>query len=190
MTTYGLIRHGATEWNKLGKLQGHQDTQLMEIGITQAYLMGKRFQKSEWDFIISSDLTRAYETARIISNESGIPLLAKESRLRERAFGDLEGTTLEDRIERYGKEWRTLELGVESDESVYERWSQINDELIQKYPDGNILIVSHGSFIGTVLRVLDLEEPDGYITNTSLTIIHYDGHSWSCPLYSCTQHLK
>jgi len=189
MTIYGLIRHGATEWNQLGKLQGQLDIGLTHEGRSQAHLLGQRFKKQDWDYIVSSDLSRAHETAQIIAAESGIPMLEASSKLRERSFGQLEGTTLEERIERYGNEWRELELGVESDESVFERWSDFEAQLKLQHPGERILIVSHGSFIGTVLRVLNLEEPDGYLTNTSLTIIGHDEYGWSCSLYSCTRHL-
>jgi 2,3-bisphosphoglycerate-dependent phosphoglycerate mutase len=189
MTTYGFIRHGSTEWNQLGKLQGQLDIQLTEEGRSQAHLLGRRFNKKDWDYIVCSDLSRAHETARIIAAESGIPLLHTSAKLRERSFGLLEGTTLTDRIEQHGQDWRKLDLGVESDESVFERWTDYEHELKDKYPRSRILIVSHGSYIGTILRVLDLEEPDGYLTNTSLTIIHHDGSDWSCSLYSCTKHL-
>jgi len=192
MTTFGMIRHGATEWNKLGKLQGQLDTKLTDEGREQAALLGRRLDAADWDFIVSSDLERAYETARIVSAESGIPLAGKDVRLRERTFGELEGTTLAERIEKYGPNWKSIDidLGVESDESVFERWSSIADQWLTQYPEGRIIVISHGSYIGTVLRTLGLEKQDGYLTNASLTEIHRKNDVWTCSLYSCTAHLQ
>jgi probable phosphoglycerate mutase len=190
MTTFGLIRHGATEWNRLGKLQGQMDTKLTDEGRGQARLLGRRLDKEDWDFIVCSDLERASETARIISAESGIPLSGCDPRLRERTFGLLEGTTLDERLERYGPDWKTLDLGVESDQDVFARWSSISGQLLASHSNGSMLIVSHGSYIGTVLRTLGLEKPDGYLTNASLTRIERKNGRWSCSLYSCIRHLQ
>lgn len=189
MITFGLIRHGATEWNQLGKLQGQINTNLVAEGRLQAHQLGKRLQASDWDYIVSSDLNRAWETARIISQESGIVLQGSDERLRERSFGQLEGTTLDERIQRFGADWRTLKLDVESDESVFARWQSFAEDHMHANDDRSILVVAHGSFIGTVLRVLNLEQPDGYLTNTSLTIIRQEEGQWRCLLYSCTAHL-
>ncbi|WP_442601087.1 histidine phosphatase family protein [Paenibacillus sp. KN14-4R] len=189
MTTFGLVRHGSTEWNKLGKLQGQLDTHLTDEGKEQARLLGSKLKHSDWDYIVCSDLMRAHETAEIVSKESGIPLYGTDVHLRERSFGQLEGTTLNERIERWGEEWRSLELGVERDEDVFARWSEFANEWMKNKPNSRVLVISHGSYIGQVLRSLDLEEEYGYITNTSLTIIHRISDYWSCSLYSCTKHL-
>ncbi len=82
MTTIGFIRHGSTEWNRLGKLQGQLDTDLTEEGREQARLLGLRLAKETWDGIISSDLTRARETAQIVSDLSGIPFIRTDKRLK------------------------------------------------------------------------------------------------------------
>ncbi|MCR8642268.1 histidine phosphatase family protein [Paenibacillus sp. N1-5-1-14] len=189
MTTFGLVRHGSTEWNKLGKLQGQIDTHLTEEGREQATLLGKKLKSSDWDFIVSSNLLRAHETAEIISQYSGIPLHGTDPLLRERSFGECEGTTLSERLERWGEQWRTQDLGMEQDDVLFARWTAFADEWIANKPDARILVVSHGSYIGQAVRSLGLEEENGWITNTSLTIIHRDANAWSCSLYSCTKHL-
>ena len=95
MTTIGFIRHGSTEWNRLGKLQGQLDTDLTEEGREQARLLGLRLAKENWDGIMSSDLTRARETAQIISDLVGDSDLYERIRgLRERKYGQVEGTTV------------------------------------------------------------------------------------------------
>ncbi|MDT2191689.1 histidine phosphatase family protein [Paenibacillus larvae] len=152
MTTIGFIRHGITEWNRLGRIQGVMDIPLNDEGREQARKLGNRLKHENWDGIISSDLRRAKETSEIISQLSGIPVLEYDKRLRERFFGEAEGTTLEEREERWGSEWRNAGIGVETDEALLQRWDDFTETLFKKYPERRILLVSHGSFIGTILK--------------------------------------
>ena len=85
-----LTRHGKTEWNALGKVQGKADIKLNEEGIKQAKETSKLLQDEKIDLIISSPLIRAIETARIIAKERNIPIITDES-LSERDFGEYEG---------------------------------------------------------------------------------------------------
>ncbi len=189
MTTVGMIRHGSTEWNRLGRMQGQLDTQLTEEGRSQARRLGLRLQNEAWDFILSSDLLRAKETAMIISELSGIQLLGFDVRLRERSFGLVEGTTQMERLERFGADWRKLDLGGEADEQVWKRWFDFASEMTTKYPQGKILLVSHGGFIVQVLRSLQLEREE-FLENTSLTILRKHQNTWEMQLYNCLSHLK
>lgn len=190
MTTIGLIRHGSTEWNKLGKLQGQLDTDLTVEGREQARLLGLRMmkEKDEWTGLISSDLIRAKETAKIISEISGIPFIKTDRRLRERGFGLAEGTTLEERRERWGEDWKKRDLGGENDQQVWQRWLDFTEELTTEAPEAKILLVSHGGFIAQVLRGLNMER-DEFLQNTSLTILQRSDSSWDMMLYNCLSHL-
>lgn len=121
MIQLGLIRHGTTEWNLEGRMQGQMDTPLAEVGRVQAKSLANRLKYEAWDGIIASDLMRAHETALTIEKITGVPLLGVDARLRERAFGQLEGTTVQDRIAKWGEDWREREheLGLESDDSLF-----------------------------------------------------------------------
>jgi len=120
MTTFGLIRHGMTDWNKTGRLQGQNDVALNEEGRWQAKALALRLaREKKWDAIVSSDLSRAVETAEIIAEYTGLGPVRLESRLRERTHGRLDGTTLEERIARWGPNWHELDHGVESDERMF-----------------------------------------------------------------------
>jgi len=189
MTTIGWIRHGSTEWNQLGKLQGQLDTDLAEEGREQARRLGARLRGEAWSGIIASDLKRARETAEIISRESGIPLLGTDSRLRERSFGEAEGLTLAERLERWGEGWRQQARGGEDDAAVWSRWSDFIDELTAKAPDRRVLLVSHGGFIVQVLRGWKLER-DAFLKNASLTIVQRGQSGWNMELYNCLAHLQ
>ncbi|WP_203249107.1 histidine phosphatase family protein [Sporosarcina beigongshangi] len=75
MTTIGLVRHGITEWNELGKAQGVSDIPLNKIGKQQAFALANRLSlEQEWDVIITSDLSRAIETAQIVSTTLHLPI--------------------------------------------------------------------------------------------------------------------
>lgn len=71
-----LIRHGQTDWNTEGRIQGSYDSELNENGIRQAKELGARLLESQVNFsrIYSSKQKRAYKTAEIISNITGKPL--------------------------------------------------------------------------------------------------------------------
>jgi probable phosphoglycerate mutase len=190
MTIIGLIRHGSTQWNRLGKLQGQLDTDLTDEGRDQARKLGLRLKQENWHGVISSDLSRAKETAEIISELAEIPLLKIDVRLRERSFGQAEGLTVEERSIRWGESWDPLAWGGESDEAVWARWLSFSEELSHSYPkDQKILIVSHGAYIVQILKGLELEREE-YLQNTSLTILQRNESAWNLLLYNCLTHLN
>ena len=66
-----LVRHGETEWNKLGKFQGCQDMALSHEGIVQAQYLSKKFSDN-FDYIYTSSLKKALQTAEVIANNKKI----------------------------------------------------------------------------------------------------------------------
>lgn len=74
-----------------------------------------------WDYCITSSLSRAAETGKIVAAKLGIPLLEPDDRIRERAYGQVEGMTAEAREAKWGKDWKLLSLGQESDEALQVR---------------------------------------------------------------------
>ncbi|MCI6858698.1 MAG: histidine phosphatase family protein [Eubacterium sp.] len=85
-----LIRHGETEWNKKAKMQGQVDIPLAPEGIEQAKITAEGMAGIPFDYIFSSPLKRAYETARIIRGDRQIPI-ETDDRLKEMSFGIAEG---------------------------------------------------------------------------------------------------
>ncbi|WP_062408846.1 histidine phosphatase family protein [Paenibacillus naphthalenovorans] len=189
MTVLGFVRHGTTEWNLAGRMQGQMDTPLAEVGRIQARLLAERLQGEDWDAIISSDLIRARETAQLIADITGSPFIGVDSRLRERAFGQLEGTTTEDRLLRWGENWRELDLGLESDEALLARWRSFLLDMERDHRGKRILIVSHGGYIAPVLASFLGQPIEEHLKNTSLTVIERVEESWHCRLLNCTSHL-
>jgi 2,3-bisphosphoglycerate-dependent phosphoglycerate mutase len=192
LTTIGFIRHGITDWNHLGKAQGITDIPLNEVGKQQAFALGIRLSSEEkWDILIASNLTRAIETAQIIGREMNLPMSHTEQRIREINLGKVEGTTEEDRLEKWGHNWRELDLDREQFEDVSKRGIEFLEDLAQTQKGKRILVVSHGALIGlTLQRLLPNQFQKTVIDNASLTILTYDESQWECPLYNCTKHLS
>ena len=85
--TIYLVRHGETEWNKRGLLQGHTDIELSEDGIRQAHERIEHFKDVPFSAAFSSDLARAKQTAAILTQGRDVPFETTEI-LRERSWGD------------------------------------------------------------------------------------------------------
>lgn len=192
MTTIGLIRHGITEWNSLGKAQGASDIPLNKVGKKQASDIGDRLsQEEKWDMLITSDLSRAIETAKIIGSKIDLPISHIDEKIREINCGEIEGTTEEERIQIWGDNWRELDLGMEKFGDVANRGINFIEEINSVYSGKRILVVSHGALIGLTLQHLLPERfPTTYIENASLTVLNYAEGKWDCILYNCTKHLN
>jgi broad specificity phosphatase PhoE len=85
-----LFRHGETDWNRAGRLQGHTDTPLNLTGLAQASALVERLRPHRLEAVVSSDLDRAWTTGRIVAEGLGIPLV-REPDLREAHIGEAEG---------------------------------------------------------------------------------------------------
>ncbi|WP_313642003.1 histidine phosphatase family protein [Paenibacillus sp.] len=191
MTTIGLIRHGSTAWNKEGRAQGHTDNPLDTEGLQQAALLAERLSTEQWDYIYSSDLLRARQTAEVIAKRLCMEIAGLVPGIREMNAGLIEGTTEQDRVERWGNEWKTLDLGLESSEASEIRGSQAIEDIAEKHPSSRILVVSHGAILRSTLRKLIPElNVTVLLSNTSITQITKSDDIWNCRLYNCAQHLK
>ncbi|OPA81458.1 histidine phosphatase family protein [Paenibacillus selenitireducens] len=188
----GLIRHGQTEWNRMGKIQGQTDIPLNEAGRSQAKLLADRLvdDSFKWDYAISSGLQRAEETAQIIANALHIPLLSPDPRLIERSYGQVEGTTQEERLERWGEHWKERDLGQETNDIVRKRAMSFLEDMSDKYPNSNLLVISHGSFLAQLYLALYQERYQEGIANLSFTVLEKKDLQWSPILYNCTRHLE
>lgn len=191
MATIGLVRHGITEWNLLGIAQGSADISLNETGREQASALAERLAAEDpWDMIISSDLARAKETAEIIAARLDLAISFLEPRLREMNGGEIEGTTEEERIKKWGENWRQLDLGMESAEDASKRGMAFLEEVVENFGDKRVLLVSHGGLIGVTIKPLLSDQfKEIQVNNTSITILENLENKWSCTLHNCTKHL-
>jgi probable phosphoglycerate mutase len=97
-----LFRHGETNWNRDGRLQGHTDVPLNGTGIGQAEALGERLRAYRLDAVVSSDLARAAATARIVAETLHVPLLTDRG-LRETNVGAAEGLLWAEARTRFGE---------------------------------------------------------------------------------------
>jgi probable phosphoglycerate mutase len=164
-TIVTVVRHGETEWNKLGLHQGILDSPLTEKGIEQAQNVARSLQKYTFQKLYSSDLGRAVQTAKIIASVLKLDIIF-DSRLRERNLGCLGGLTLSEFKAEYPEEYERFLAGDpdhilpggESIGKAYERSVAFFEELVTKYCNENILVVSHGFILEYLLRLV-LEIP-------------------------------
>lgn len=191
ITRIGLIRHGSTLWNQEGRIQGHTDNPLDEEGFRQAAVLAERLSGESWDYIYSSDMLRARQTAEVIAGRLGIPLAGLIPGIREMNGGLIEGTTEKERIERFGSEWKTMDMKLESRDLAQQRGVRAVEEVAARHPGCNVLIVSHGAILRSTLAglvpSLDLSV---VLKNTSITRIIRDAGGWTCELYNGVEHMN
>lgn len=102
-----LTRHGQTEWNLEGRMQGWGNGELTEEGINDAIALGKRLKDVPIDVIYSSSSKRAYHTAELIKGSRNIPI--KQGDLfREMSFGDWEGRFRNEIEKEYEQEYQSF----------------------------------------------------------------------------------
>lgn len=190
-TRIGWIRHGITEWNQLGKIQGVTDIPLSAEGINQARLLADRLVREgeAWDGVMCSDLKRAAQTAEILGERLRIPVI-EDVRLRERSFGQAEGTTERERLARWGTDWRQKVPDQEADQSIIARGMEFIEELSRQHSGESWLVVTHGSFMARVLKTMCAELDDRHLLNMSLSVLEKHELGWQSLLHNCTIHLN
>ena len=157
-----LLRHGETEWNLKGWIQGTTDIELTENGIEQANEAKERL-RGKYDYIFTSPLKRAHKTAMIINEQRTDNLFVKEE-LRELSFGEWEGRTFEElNDEQYLKFEKGIDgMPLDHTGTSVELEGIKNKEFILKmckeYEGKKLIFVSHGAWIkSTIIALLDLK---------------------------------
>ncbi|HEX2394094.1 MAG TPA: histidine phosphatase family protein [Bacteroidales bacterium] len=181
-----LIRHGETDWNASGRLQGREDIELNNAGRQQAILLAGYLQKSEWDLIISSPLKRACESARIIASQLSIPDPVIINQLHERDYGEASGMLPEERRSRFpdGKF-----PGQEDFEDLRKRAMATISEIATRYAGKRIIVISHGAWINSVLYTLSSSEFGSFKTrlkNACINLLNFSGNTWHVIFYNKT----
>ena len=153
-----LVRHGQTDWNLENRIMGHLDMPLNDTGRNEARICAKQLTTIKLDKIISSDLSRAQETAGIINETLSLPITF-DSRLRETNCGDLQGLLSKEIPE---ETWYTFnrephKFHAESLEDVYNRVKSFFDELDATK---NTLVVTHAGVVRMTWYLA--HNPDAY----------------------------
>lgn len=142
-----IVRHGQTNWNEKGLMQGNTDITLNEIGLKQANKAKEDLKDIKFDICISSPLKRALETARIITDNRCKIIL--DDLLLERGMGDFEGKDyrLYKKYDFYNYEQNLSIYGVESIKALLNRTKIFLDKMKKEYQNKTVLIVSHAATI-------------------------------------------
>jgi broad specificity phosphatase PhoE len=141
VTTLLLVRHGETDWNAEGRLQGHTDRPLNDVGRRQAAALAQRLADDGIDTVSASDLARARETAEILAERLGLPV-ATDPDLRERNWGNWEGLT--------GSERDRVDYVGEERDAHGERVIRAVRRIAEQHPGERIVVVTHG---GSLRRI-------------------------------------
>lgn len=180
-TTLYLVRHGESEANAAGRFAGRTDSPLTELGRAQAETVAAALADVRFDRVVSSDLSRARDTAAAIARRQGLAVEAFPE-LREIDLGDAVGRRFEDA--RQHPDWSPDGFlrwpEGESLEEALARSSALIERLVRESPGGTICVVGHGGitrilvshFLGTLPRLY--RHPTGS-ANTNITVVRADG---------------
>ena len=148
-----FVRHGQTEYNVKGLSCGISDVELTEKGIQQAKDLTSHIHEYPIDIIISSPLKRAKQTAQILAEPLGKEVIL-DNRLREQNYGLYEGkpydAVFQELMPEARKQFACKAKTGESLFHVIQRVYNLLDEIKQKYPNQNVLIVAHGGIARTI----------------------------------------
>jgi probable phosphoglycerate mutase len=160
-----MLRHGQTEFNADTRMQGQLDTQLSELGRAQAVAAAEVLGKRQPLLIVSSDLQRAYDTAVVLGERTGLPVRV-DTRLRETHLGDWQGMThaqIDAEVPGARLAWREdaswSPHGGESRVDVAARSVPVIAELVAAEPDWGsddrpVVVVAHGGLIAALTAAL------------------------------------
>lgn len=146
-----LLRHGQTDWNLEGKMQGRKDIPMNDTGIKQMMELSEHLRKMNFhvDFIISSPLNRAKESAKIVAETIGFEgNIVYDEDFIERSFGLAEGLVWTKDLNLNDEKY-----AVETVEDVCKR-AKIAIDKYMLHEDISILIVAHGAILSAVKHVL------------------------------------
>lgn len=195
------IRHGETAWNVDTRLQGHLDIELNATGRQQARRVAQALAHESISAIYSSDLLRAWDTARAIAEATGQPLHAHAG-LRERGFGVLQGKTyaeIEAAWPEQSLRWRNRDPlwapdGGESLVAVRARISQTASELAARHLGEQIVLVAHGGVLDALYRIAtgqELQAPRSWqLGNAAINRLLWTPDGLTLVGWSDTRHLE
>lgn len=177
--TIALMRHGQTDWNLAGRVQGHTNIPLNETGREQAAQAAHLLLEGDpWHVITSSPLDRACETAQIIADHLDMPLADPHEGLIEQRYGIAEGLSVKELNERWPN--RDIE-GGEPPAELASRALTTLESLHEAHAGSRVLAVTHGAYIRRLVSLVterNYQDVPG-IKNASLTLFEREGSSWN-----------
>ena len=196
-----IVRHGQTEWNAQGRIQGHTDVDLSDYGRQQAQAVAQRLSGVTFDAAYTSDLSRSKETAQIIVGQRTMSLHST-SRLREFHKGVFEGLTVHEYKRRYPDLYQAslvndLDFAPTGGETIRQtslRMAGFIADLKEQHQDETVLVVGHGgSLRSVVVAIMDLPLEANWklaMGNCSLSVFDIYPDNAVMLLYNDTSHLN
>jgi broad specificity phosphatase PhoE len=142
-----FVRHGATDWNRDGRIQGRTDNPINDEGIAQAFAIARRLGRFQIDQVVTSPLVRAVKTAEIIAASSATPV-AIDNDLIAFDYGYLEGQVITDTMRAHGLKSVQDFVSILPPDS--ESWTSAGERVLRcvcrwvgSWPQGTVLFVSH-----------------------------------------------
>jgi len=202
MTTVLLLRHGETEANAAGVLQGQSESDLTARGKRQAAALGEALKARVSNenirvspTIYASDLRRASDTAQAVADAIGGASVACDPRLRERRLGPFQGISNAECARRFPQTWAAFNQGdfdieggscivepgadanggIESVDAMRERGMAALAEIASRHAGSTVFVVSHGGWIYTAVAACSDGRPVPHIRNVSVTTLRTTG---------------
>ncbi|PEN15413.1 phosphoglycerate mutase [Longibacter salinarum] len=203
-TVLYFVRHGETEYNRKGIVQGSGiDSVLNETGRSQAQRLGRRFAAESIDVVYSSTLVRAKQTADIVTKHLESVERCQLDDLREMSWGVLEGEppsdTRDSSLEEIKTFWSNGKYGhaVDGGESILdvrERAVRAAQHIVEVEGGRNILAVTHGRFLRVLLASICEDYDLSHMStlghsNTCVNRVVYRDGVFRADLLNCTSHL-
>ena len=194
------MRHGETAWNVEGRIQGHLDVPLNDLGLWQAERLAQALRHETLDVVYASDLRRAMQTAEAVVKVGGQPLIT-DSGLRERDFGVFQGQTFRDieiQLPEQAERWRRRDPdyqpgGGESLNIFFGRCMAAITRLARAHPGQTIGVVAHGGVMDCFYRAAThqgLQAPRSWsLENASINRLIFSGEGFSLVGWGDTRHL-
>ncbi|WP_163655637.1 histidine phosphatase family protein [Listeria sp. PSOL-1] len=188
-----FVRHGKTEWNLTGQMQGWGDSPLVSEGIEGAKRVGEALSNITFNQIYSSSSKRTQDTARLILNDPSVEIKPMEE-FREMGFGSWEGVRVTELDQKFALERQlfltdpiTFDAKINGGETYFQLEKRLLsglEKIKAEQTKGNILVVSHGMALTLLLHLLsggtlaEHRKQGTKIVNTSISVVEFkqDGH--------------
>ncbi|HEX5689296.1 MAG TPA: histidine phosphatase family protein [Roseiflexaceae bacterium] len=180
-----IVRHGESEWNRIGRYQGQHDAPLSDLGLRQAEALALRLCDEPFDIIFTSSLQRAAKTAEAIARYHRDTPFEHTDALLEINHGDWQGLMADEVIERYGpglREWREHPTRAqmpngESFTNILKRVLDFKERLCAEYSDRNVLVSTHDVVVKILVADalgMNMDRINRiWVTNASISVIEY-----------------
>jgi len=200
MTRLFLVRHGQSEWNAAGRIQGQIDIQLDETGCRQAELIADRLAAEPVAAVYSSPLLRAKSTAEAIADRFHLPVQL-DPRLMEYDFGVISGSTWKDVEENHPEfasrwledPWAVPVVDSEGRVNFAARVMSAVQDILVQHPTEQVVLVAHGGTFGVYLTAMlgmDLNRRHPFhFGNTSLSLVEVRDDAFHIHYLNNTCHL-